>query len=103
MRSRPRWPRRRAAGDEARWAVEPIPGRTTGCYLRNKTGTPKYGITIAGKFVNHPNTFDFIGPRDRKQFGIITGVDAPVSDVEVTWYLREDCADTLPPQIIAIS
>jgi hypothetical protein len=39
---------------------------------------------------------------DRKQFGIITGVNAPVS-VEVTWHLREDSADTLPPQIIAIS
>lgn len=93
--------KRLAAEEIEPWAVDPIPGRTTGCYLRNKTGTPKYGITIAGKFVNHPNTFDFIGPRDRKQFGIITGVNAPVS-VEVTWHLREDCADTLPPQTIAI-
>lgn len=90
-----------AAEEVEPWAVDPIPGRTTGCYLRNKTGIPKYGITIAGKFVNHPNTFDFIGPRDRKQFGVITNVNAPVG-VEVTWHLEQDCSDSLAPQTIAI-
>lgn len=94
--------RQLAAEEIEPWAVDRVPGRTTGCYLRNKTGIPKYGITIAGKFVNQPNSFDFIGPRDRKQFGIMVGVSVPVS-VEVTWHLREDCADTLPPQTIPLN
>lgn len=92
---------RLAAEEIDPWAVEPVPGYTTACYLRNKTDTPKYGITIAGKFVNQPNSFDFIGPRDRKQFGVITNVNVPVS-VEVTWHLSQDRTDTLPPQTIEI-
>jgi hypothetical protein len=83
------------------WTVEPIPGYTTACNLRNNTGTPKYGITIAGEFVDEPNSFDFIGPRGYKQFGVFSGISAVVS-VEITWHMREDRADVLPPQTIVI-
>jgi hypothetical protein len=93
--------KRSAAEEIEPWAVDPVPGSGMACYLRNKTGVPKYGISVAGKFVNHPNSFDFIGPRDHKQFGVTTNINAPVS-VEVTWHLREDRTDTLPPQTISI-
>lgn len=93
--------KRLAAEEIEPWAVEPVPGYTTACYLRNKTGVPKYGVSVTGRFVNQPNGFDFIGPRDRKQFGVITGIAAVVS-VEVTWHLMEDRTDTLTPQTIVI-
>lgn len=92
----------RSAGEEVEpWTVDPIPGYNTACNLRNKTGTPKYGIAIAGEFVNEPNSFDFIGPHGHKKFGVITGVNAEVS-VEVTWHQREDRGDAPLPQTIVI-
>jgi hypothetical protein len=91
----------RAAEEIEPWAVDPLPGHSTACYLRNKTDAPKYGVTITGKFVREPNSFGFIGPRDKKQFGVFTKINAPVS-ITVTWHLREDLADTLPPQTISI-
>jgi hypothetical protein len=92
---------RSAAEEVEPWTVDPIPGYDTACYLRNKTGTPKYGIAIAGELVNEPNSFDFIGPSSRKQFGVITGISMVVK-VEITWHQREDRSDAPAPQTIVI-
>lgn len=100
----------RLANEEARrleaeeiepWEVDRIPGYSTACNLVNKTGAPKYGVTISGPFVRQPNSFDFIGPRSHKQFGVITGVNAEVW-IEVSWHLREDRSDSPSPQRIVI-
>ena len=93
--------RRLAAEEVEPWDVDPIPGYNTACNLRNKTGTPKYGITISGPFVRRPNSFDFIGPYGHKQFAVITGVNAEAR-VEVTWHQREDRSDLPDPQTIVI-
>jgi hypothetical protein len=66
LNNKPR-PRGPAAEEVEPWTVDPIPGYTTACNLRNKTGTPKYGATVTGEFVSGPNSFDFIGPFDSEQ------------------------------------
>jgi hypothetical protein len=93
--------RRLAAEEVEPWDVDPIPGYSTACILRNRTGTPKYGVIISGPFVNQPNSFDFIGPFGHKKFGVITGINTEVW-VEVNWHLREDRSDSPARQTIVI-
>jgi hypothetical protein len=94
---------RLAAEEIEPWVVDPIPGNANASYLRNKTGTPKYGIAIANaaSFVIEPNSFHFIGPYDQKQFTVMKGSNRDLS-AKVTWHQREDRADPLPPQTIVI-
>jgi hypothetical protein len=93
--------RRLEAEEIEPWDVDPIPGYSTACNLVNKTGAPKYGVTISGPFVRQPNSFDFIGPRSHKQFGVITGLNAEVW-IEISWHLHEDRTDSPSPQRIVI-
>jgi hypothetical protein len=93
--------RRLEAEEIEPWDVDRIPGYNIACNLVNKTGTPKYDVAISGPFTSQPNTFDFIGPRGHKQFGVITGLNAEVW-IEVSWHLREDRTDSPSPQRIVI-
>jgi hypothetical protein len=92
---------RSAAEEVEPWTVDPIPGYTTACNLHNKTGTPKYGVTVTGQFVTEPKSFDFIGPFGSKQFSVFTNINAEVW-VQVTWHRLQDRSDAPDPQMILI-
>jgi len=89
-----------SAEERKPWSIERVSDAVAD--LANHSSTAKHGITVklfANDDAFSTDEFDFIGPHRSERTTYINFGNAYVRAV-ITWHLREDCTDDIPPQTI---